>query len=64
MTARCWKLPQSGFWIIVFVSYGKNLKRNVRFLSVGEMLFKVKLWGRHSTVLKASCTSLLSSERV
>ena len=51
-TALCWKLPQSGFWIIVFVSYGRNLKRSVRFLLVGEMLYKVKLWGRHGTVFK------------
>lgn len=40
---RCWKLPQSGFWIIVFISYGRNSKRSVRFPTVGEMLYKVKL---------------------
>ena len=53
LTALCWKLPQSGFWIIVFTSYGRNLKRNDRFLPVGEMLYKVKLCGRHiSTVFQ------------
>ena len=37
------KLPRSGSWIIVFINFGKNLKRNVLFPSVGKMLYKV-MW--------------------
>ena len=44
LAALCRKLSQNGIWTIVFISYGRNLKRNDRFLPVGEMLYKVKLW--------------------
>ena len=52
LAALCRKLSQSGIWTIVFISYGRNLKRNDRFLPVGEMLYKVKLWEQHSTVFQ------------